>query len=107
MPRMRHPQPGPNARAGSKLRYFAPMAKRTFALGPDATPTQVVEALGADAGAGSGGRWKLSLPMLCSVYHLAGWKSHWTFGTSVVYELSQELHAVSGWCSEPSFQSVE
>jgi hypothetical protein len=88
------------------LRYFAPMAKRTFALGPDATPTQVSDALVADTRAGPGQRWKLGLPMLCSVYQLAAWKNHWRFGISVVYEVSEALHAYSGWCREPSFEGI-
>jgi hypothetical protein len=44
------------------LRYFAPMAKRTFALGPDAPPWQVTSALLADFKHGG------TLPTLCSIY---------------------------------------
>jgi hypothetical protein len=78
------------------LRYFAPMGKRTFALGPDATPGEVTSALVADFKHGG------TLPILCSIYQLASWKNHWRFGMSIAYGVSQGLHAVAGWCSEPS-----
>jgi hypothetical protein len=55
------------------FRYFAPMAKRTFALGPDASPEQVASALIADFGQRHG-----TLPILCSIYELAAWKNHWS-----------------------------
>lgn len=43
------------------LRYFAPGAKHTFALGPDANPGQVYDALIADYDHGGTG------PILCSI----------------------------------------
>jgi hypothetical protein len=84
------------------VRYFAPMAKRTFALGRDATPGQVSEALIADFR-----RQKMGLPMLCSVYQLAAWRNHWRFGGSIDFEVSQRLNVVSGWCGEPELRAVE
>lgn len=80
------------------LRYFAPMAKRTFALGPDATSGDVTSALVADSKRGG------TLPILCSIYQLASWKNRWRFGASVVSSAGQALHAAPGWCSEPSFR---
>jgi hypothetical protein len=80
------------------IRYFAPMAKHTFALGPDATPTQVVNALTADFKA-----QKTSLPILCSIYRLAAWRNQWRFGISIVSELQSELNFPAGWCTEPRF----
>jgi hypothetical protein len=76
------------------LRYFAPMAKHTFALGPDADPGQVVRALNADY---------VSAPTACSIYQLAAWRNQWHFGISPVEELRVERHLYSGWCPAPSF----
>jgi hypothetical protein len=89
------------------LRYFAPMAKRTFALGPEATPTQVAEALVTDTRPDSGQRWKLSLPMLCSIYHLAAWKNQWHFGISIAFAVSQRLNATPGWCGDAEFTAED
>jgi len=89
------------------LHYFAPMAKRTFALGPDATPTQVAEALVTDARPDSGQRWKLGLPMLCSIYQLAAWKNQWDFGYSIDYAVSQQLNAIPDWCGDAELRAAE
>jgi hypothetical protein len=90
------------------LRYFAPMAKRTFALGPDATPEEVTNALVSDTRAGSASRrWKLSLPILCSVYQLAAWKNHWSFPYSIDYAVSQKLNAIPDWCGDAELRAAE
>src|SRR4051794_16356263 len=57
-------------------KYFAPMAKRTFALGPGATPGQVEQALVADYKRAG------TEPIICSIYRLAAWRNHWHFGVS-------------------------
>jgi hypothetical protein len=84
------------------LRYFAPMAKRTFALGPNATPAQVASALVADFKA-----QKTPLPILCSIYKLAAWRNRWSFGASIVVAVGARLDISSGWCSEPSFAGID
>lgn len=89
------------------VRYFAPMAKRTFALGPDASPSQVVDALVADTKAGSARRWKLSLPILCSIYQLAAWKNQWRFPYSIDYAVSQRLNAIPDWCGDAELRAAE
>ena len=83
------------------LRHFAPMAKRTFALGPDAAPTQVAAALIADYKRGG------TVPILCSTYRLAAWRNHWSFGVSPIGEVASRLKFPSGWCREPLFNGIE
>jgi len=82
------------------LRYFAPMAKHTFALGQNATPGQVSAALIADSK-------RSTLPILCSVYRLAAWRNRWSFGVSPIDQVAARLKLSSGWCREPSFSSIE
>ena len=77
------------------LRYYAASGRHTFALGPDATPTQVVAALKKDFS---------TLPITCSVYRLAAWRNHWSFGVSPALQLAAELKLFSGWCSDPTFK---
>lgn len=76
------------------LHHYAKMGRRTFALDPSATPGQVVAALNADwKTAGTG-------PILCSIYRLAAWRNHWSFG------VSPTSSARIGWCGTPSFSKV-
>lgn len=89
------------------LRYFAPMARHTFALGPDATPEEVTNALVADTKPGSGKRWKLGLPMLCSIYQLAAWKNQWHFAYSIDAAVSQRLNAIPDWCGDGELEAAE
>ncbi|HEY1978402.1 MAG TPA: hypothetical protein VGG89_17765 [Candidatus Baltobacteraceae bacterium] len=83
------------------LHYYAPMARRTFALGPDASPRDVVNALTVDFKHGG------TEPILCSIYQLAAWKNHWHFGVSVAAQVGEGLGFPSGWCREPSFSAIE
>ncbi len=82
------------------LRYFAPMAKRTFALGPNAAPIQVAAALVADYRHGG------TEPILCSIYQLAQWRNHWSFGISAADQVGRELNFPSGWCAQPRFGGI-
>ena len=83
------------------LSYFASTAKRTFALGPDASPPEVVDALVADYKHGGTG------PTLCSIYQLAAWRNHWKFGISIAAEVGTRLNMPPYWCNEPSFSGIE
>jgi hypothetical protein len=77
------------------LRYFAASGRHLFALGPNATPGQVLAALKRDLS---------TLPITCSVYRLAAWRNHWHFGVSPVVQLVVVKHLYStGWCSDPAF----
>jgi hypothetical protein len=76
------------------LRYFAHLGRHTFALGPDASPTQVVNALKQDY---------TTNPITCSVYRLAAWRNHWQFGISPAAELAAQLKLIPQWCSDPRF----
>ncbi len=78
------------------VRYFAPMAKQTFSLGSDATPSQVTDALIDDYTHGA------SIPTLCSIYQLAAWRNHWSFGISIVGSVATQLRLPPQWCSQPS-----
>lgn len=80
------------------LRYFAPMARQTFALGPDATPEEVTNALVADF---------KTLPTLCSTYQLAAWKNQWHFPYSIEGAVSQRLNAIPDWCGDEQLQAAE
>lgn len=80
------------------LRYFAPMARQTFALGPDATPAEVTNALVADF---------KTLPTLCSIYQLAAWKNQWHFPYSIDAAVSQRLNAIPDWCGDAELQAAE
>ena len=82
------------------LHYFAPLAKRTFALGPNATPRQVSAALVADYKHGG------TVPTLCSIYQLAAWRNGWRFGVSPLDNVGSQLNLPRGWCSEPSFPRI-
>jgi hypothetical protein len=82
------------------LHFYAPLGKRTFALGPDATPGQVGEALIDDY------NHHATEPELCAVYQLAAWRYHWRFGVSIVSGVGERLNFPSGWCREPSFHGV-
>jgi hypothetical protein len=83
------------------LRYFAPMAKRTFALGPNATQAQVAAALIADFKHGG------TEPTLCSIYRLAAWRNHWSYGGSIAVTVGARLSFPSGWCTEPLFHFTD
>jgi len=87
--------------ASVALRHFAPMGKRTFALGPNATPTQVAAALIADFKHGG------TEPILCSIYRLAGWRDHWSFRGSIPVTVGARLNFPSAWCTEPSFHFTD
>jgi hypothetical protein len=80
------------------LRHFAPMAKRTFALGPSASPAQVADALTYDYKHGG------TLPIICSVYKLAAWRNHWQFGISPIDQVG--VNMPRGWCPVPLFQDA-
>ena len=80
------------------LRYYAPMGKHLFALGPNANPQQVVAAAVADR------RTTGTLPILCSTYRLAAWREHWQFGVSAADQIGAALHFYRGWCSDPNFK---
>jgi len=82
------------------LRYFSPMAKLTFALGPDATSSEVINALAGDYQHGGTG------PILCSIYRLAAWRNHWAFGISIIDTLGERLNLPANWCAEPSFKGA-
>lgn len=79
------------------LQYFAKEGPHTFALGPNASPGQVVSAVAADR------RQAGTIPILCSVYRLAAWREHWSFGISPAQEIGAKLHLYSGWCHDPRF----
>jgi hypothetical protein len=81
------------------LRHFAPMAKRTFALGPNATPAQVTDALNYDYKHGGTG------PIICSIYKLAAWRNHWQFALSPIDRIG--VNMPPGWCPALLFQGVE
>jgi len=76
------------------VRWYAPMGKHTFSLGPNATPQQVTHALKADLNRAG------TYPIVCAVYQLAAWKNHWSFGVSPVDQLRPDLGP--GWCPEPA-----
>ncbi len=77
------------------LRYFAALGRHLFALGPNATPGQVLAALERDLS---------TLPITCSVYRLAAWRNHWHFGISPLVQLAYLKHLYStGWCKDPAF----
>ena len=101
-----HPSYGANGNMGPlfcvidnpmALRYFAPIAKHTFALGPDASPEDVTAALAADLKHGGTG------PIICSIYQLASWRNHWHFGISPVDQLGFPPHS----CQTPSFNDFQ
>jgi hypothetical protein len=83
------------------LHYFAPMAKQTFALGPNVTPGHVSAALVADFKHGG------TIPILCSILRLAAWRNHWSFGASTAAAVGAQLNFRSGWCTEPTFSGVD
>lgn len=81
------------------LRYYAPMGKHLFALGPNANPQQVVAAAVADR------KTTGTLPILCSTYRLAAWREHWQFAVSAADQIGAALHVgFHGWCSDPNFK---
>jgi len=82
------------------LRYFAPMAKHTFSLTPSATPEQVAAALVADY------KHAGTEPILCSIYQLADWRNHWSFGISAAEQAGTELRFPSNWCRDPRFSGA-
>jgi hypothetical protein len=75
------------------LRYFAPMARRTFALGPNATPGEVTVALISDY---------VTWPTLCSIYELAAWRNQWRFRVSPIDEVGAKHNLPPGGCPAPS-----
>jgi len=81
------------------LSYFASEGQRTFALGPDATPGQVVSALTADY------KHAGTVPILCSVYQLAAWRNHWSFAVSPVAQISATLGFPADWCTDPGLSA--
>ena len=76
------------------LHYYAPMGKHLFALGPNATPQQVIAAARADYS---------TEPILCEVYRLAAWREHWAFPDSAASAIGTVLHLPHAWCTEPTF----
>jgi len=82
------------------IKAFAPSARHTFALGPDATPSQVSAALVSDYKHGG------TVPILCSIYKLAVWRNHWRFAVPASAQVGAELDLPSGWCSEPSISDA-
>jgi hypothetical protein len=80
------------------LRYFAKIGRRTFALGPDASPSQVVAAIEGDYRHDGG-----TNPIMCSVYRLAAWRNQWHFGVSIVPAVAADMHLIPQWCSDPHF----
>ncbi len=76
------------------LHYFALMARHTFALKPDATPGEVAAALTSDYA---------TAPTICSIYELAAWRNHWSFGVSPIDEIGAKHNLPPGWCPEPAF----
>ena len=76
------------------LRYFGAMGRRTLAVGPSASPTQVAAALTADR------QKAVTGPILCSIFRLAAWRNHWRFAVSPAND------AGIGWCQTPSFGKV-
>lgn len=104
-----HPSYGANGNMGPlfcvidnplALQYFAPMAKRTFALGPDATPGQVASALVADY------RRAGTEPILCSIFQLAQWRNQWRFGASAADQVGGLLRFPADWCHTPRFPGI-
>jgi len=81
------------------LRYYAPMGRHLFALGPNASPQKVLAALKADYPSSTE-------PILCETYRLAAWREHWHFPYSVASAAVTTLKLPVGWCREPSFASV-
>jgi hypothetical protein len=81
------------------LRYYGPMGKHLFALGPNASPQQVLAALQADYR-------KSTEPILCETYRLAAWRNHWHFPYSIAAAGGTALHFPSGWCQEPNFSRI-
>lgn len=79
------------------LHYFASIGRHTFALGPNATPGEVFDALSYDFKHGGTG------PIMCSIYQLAAWRNQWHFGISPIDELGEERNLPAGWCPAPSF----
>jgi hypothetical protein len=79
------------------LSHFASVGRRTFALGPNASPGHVAAALVSDYKQGG------TEPILCSVYRLAAWRNHWRFGVSPTASAGVQLHFPAGWCKEPRF----
>jgi hypothetical protein len=82
------------------LRYLAREGRHTFALGANATPGQVVNSVVADRNSAG------TIPILCSVYRLAAWREHWSFGTSPAQAIRLKLHYPRGWCHDPRFRHV-
>ncbi len=82
------------------LRFYTPLGKRTFALGPNATSGQVGEALIDDY------NHHVTEPELCAVYQLAAWRHHWRFVVSIVSAVGERLNFPLDWCREPSFHGV-
>lgn len=77
------------------LSYYAKLGKHLFALGPSASPDQVVSAIRADRG-------NSTLPILCETYRLADWREQWRFPSSTLVAAAALLHLPRNWCSEPS-----
>lgn len=57
------------------VRFYKSIAPNVFALGPDASPSQVEDALKVADAHGTN-------PEMCAVYQLAAWWKHWRFGVS-------------------------
>jgi hypothetical protein len=76
------------------LHYYAHLGRHVFALGPDATPEQVIAAVKKDYSTN---------PITCSVYRLAAWKNQWHFAISPAEEVGVELKLIPQWCSDPHF----
>ena len=77
------------------LNYYAKFGRHLFALGPNASPDQVVAAIRADD-------HDSTLPILCETYRLAAWREQWRFPSSTLVDAAFLLHAPRNWCSEPS-----
>jgi hypothetical protein len=74
------------------LKYYA-WVKHLFALGPNATPQQVLAASLADSKHGT------TEPELCDAYSLLAWKYHWRF--YMAPEIGRALGFPTFWCIEP------
>jgi hypothetical protein len=83
------------------VHFFVSEGSKTIALGPDATPAEVVSALKSDFRKIGG------LPVLCEVYQIAAWRNQWNLNftkPSFIDSVGKELRAYDGWCEDPHFR---
>jgi hypothetical protein len=76
------------------LTYFAKQGRHVFALGPNATPWAVAHALHLDYSTG---------PITCSIYQLAAWREHWSFGIPPTDQIPEARGMIANWCPTPRF----